>query len=962
MISLILSFCVLLVGYCVYGKVVERVFSPDDRQTPANLLNDGVDYVPMKTWKAFLVQLLNIAGTGPIFGPLMGACFGPVVFLWIILGSVLGGAVHDYMVGMISTRHEGQSIAELSGIYLGNGAKWGMRLFSVLLLVLTGTVFVNSPAALIANLTPEILNVNFWIVVILAYYVLATLLPIDKIIGKLYPVFGVTLIMMAAGILFGIVSGGYTIPEISLTNLHPEGLPVWPYMFVTVACGAISGFHATQSPMISKCITSEKEGRKVFYGAMICESVIALIWAAGGVAFYGVTGGLSEALSSMGQSGVVYDISTGMLGTVGGILAIIGVIACPITSGDTAFRSARLILSEMTGLNQKPIKNRLIITLPLLGIGAVLTKLDFNVLWRYFSWSNQTLAMISLWVATSYLLKTCKKKWASLVTALPAGFMTAVSVTYIMMAKEGFRLGSAISYPAGIAAAACLLTVYFVKAGKKGGEKLIGILLILAMTVCLSSCGGDTKKTDLADAKPICLKWWVYLSSNVPTALDEVLRKANEISAEKIGVTVEMEFKNEDQFVQAMNDEEYYDMAFTCDWCNDFDENARAGKFYNITELVKNETPRLYEAVDPWWEIGMLGSRVYGVPMLKDLAAEVFFRLNSDYFEGEKGLEIPETMKFEELESYLEMWKKDHPDEYPLHMTQGGLSGMFQCHERIVGSYLVIPYSKAGTKDGTRIIPIWEDEEYMSMLRCLHRWYELGYINPDATETTEVPYSLLTPVRTGTAWTGYMGWCNPDTAGFNVKLSRFIGPNMSRATQQGALMAINSEAPEENVKAALRYLELLYTDREFRDLLAYGIEGKHFEYYEGTVIRTQQGGDEYRLDNFVTGPATSATVVSASKEVLADKDQWKKVYKEYEHAKMSDTQGFVFNGTYTKAMTDALNAVWEENRSALETGTADPDETMAAMKKQMEEIGLTRLQEEAQKQMDSYLERLSKEN
>ena len=456
----------LIVGYCIYGRVVERIFFFFFRPTPAERLNDGVDYVPMKTWKAFLVQLLNIAGTGPIFGALMGACFGPIVFLWIIFGSVFAGAVHDYMVGMISERHDGQSIAELSGIYLGNTAKWGMRLFSVLLLLLTGTVFVNSPAALIATLTPERLNVTFWIVVILIYYILATLLPIDKIIGKLYPIFGVTLIVMAAGILFGIIKGGYTVPEITLSNLHPEGLPVWPYMFITVACGAISGFHATQSPMIAKCMKSEKEGRKIFYGAMICEAVIALTWAAGGVAFYGATGGLNEALSSLGQSGVVYEISKGMLGKSGSILAIVGVVACPITSGDTAFRSARLILSEMTGLNQKPIRNRLIITIPLLGIGAVLTQLDFNVLWRYFSWSNQTLAMISLWVSTAYLLKNAKNKLMSLVTALPAVFMSGVSVTYILMAKEGLQMSSSIAYPAGAAVAAGFLLIYIMKMKK----------------------------------------------------------------------------------------------------------------------------------------------------------------------------------------------------------------------------------------------------------------------------------------------------------------------------------------------------------------------------------------------------------------------------------------------------------------------------------------------------------------
>ena len=462
MISLFLSLAVLLAGFAVYGKITEKVFGPDGRQTPAVAINDGVDCVPMKPWKAFLVQLLNIAGTGPIFGALMGACFGPVVLLWIVLGSILGGAVHDYMSGMISCRHGGQSIAELSGIYLGKAAKWFMRVFSVILLVLTGTVFVNSPAALIARLTPAALNETFWIVVILLYYVLATLLPIDKLIGKLYPVFGVILIVMALSVLGGVLGGGYTVPEVSLADLHPEGLPVWPFMFITVACGAISGFHATQSPMIAKCITSEKQGRGIFYGAMIAESVIALIWAAAGVAFYGTTRMLNDALSGLGQSGTVYEISQTMLGPVGGILAVVGVVVCPITSGDTAFRSARLILSEITHLDQTKIRNRLIITLPLLGVGAVLTQLDFNVLWRYFSWSNQTLAMVALWVSTAYLMKEGRYRLGSVITAIPAAFMSAVSLTYILMAKEGFGLYAGIAYPAGGCFAAVLFCVYMV--------------------------------------------------------------------------------------------------------------------------------------------------------------------------------------------------------------------------------------------------------------------------------------------------------------------------------------------------------------------------------------------------------------------------------------------------------------------------------------------------------------------
>ena len=466
MISLLISLAVLLIGFLVYGKITEKVFAPDDRQTPAVAINDGVDCVPMKPWKAFLVQLLNIAGTGPIFGAIMGACFGPVVFLWIVFGSILGGAVHDYMSGMISSRHGGASIAELSGVYLGKAARWIMRIFSVVLLILCGTVFVNSPAALIARLTPGFLNESLWVIVILLYYVLATLLPIDKLIGKLYPVFGVILIVMAVSVLGGMIFGGYTIPEITLQDLHPKGLPVWPFMFVTVACGAISGFHATQSPMIAKCITSEKQGRSVFYGAMISEAVIALIWAAAGVAFYGATDILSNAISTLGQSGTVYEISNTMLGVVGGALAVIGVVVCPITSGDTAFRSARLILAEITHLDQKKIRNRLIITLPLLAVGAVLTQLDFNVLWRYFSWSNQTLAMIALWVATAYLLKEGKRLSATLLTALPAVFMSAVSMTYILMADEGFGLPSAAAYPAGAAFAAVLFVVYLVMAGK----------------------------------------------------------------------------------------------------------------------------------------------------------------------------------------------------------------------------------------------------------------------------------------------------------------------------------------------------------------------------------------------------------------------------------------------------------------------------------------------------------------
>ncbi len=453
MISFAAAIILLILGYIFYGKLAEKIFSPDDRKTPALKMHDGVDFVPMKKWKAFLVQLLNIAGTGPIFGALMGAVFGPSVFLWIVFGSVLGGAVHDYFTGMISERNGGASMAELSGKYLGRSSKYAMRAFSVVLLILVGTVFVTSPASLLAELTPDFLNADLWTAAILIYYVLATMMPIDKIIGRMYPIFGITLIVMALGIIGGVIFGGYEIPDITLKNIHPDKLPIWPYMFVTVACGAISGFHATQSPLIAKCITHEKQGKNIFYGAMITEAVIALIWAAAGLSYYKADGSLNSALANLGQSSVVYNISKGLLGRIGGILAVIGVVICPITSGDTAFRGARIILAETTGLKQNKIKNRLILTVPLLGIGAILTQIDFNVLWRYFSWSNQTLAMISLWCISAYLIQN-KKNYSFLISAIPASFMTAVSITYILMAPEGLNISSAAAYPIGIISAA----------------------------------------------------------------------------------------------------------------------------------------------------------------------------------------------------------------------------------------------------------------------------------------------------------------------------------------------------------------------------------------------------------------------------------------------------------------------------------------------------------------------------
>lgn len=460
MFSFFGAIILLIVGYFCYGRLVEKIFTPEEQQTPAIVHPDGVDYVPMPDWKVFLIQLLNIAGTGPIFGALMGAVFGPVVFLWIVFGSILGGAVHDYFTGMISLRMDGASVSEIVGKYLGNAAKQIMRVFSVILLVLVGAVFTTSPAELIARLTPEWMNSTFWIIVILIYYFLATLLPIDKLIGKIYPVFGIVLIVMAIGISAGILIQGYAIPEITLQNLHPENKPIWPYMFITVACGAISGFHSTQSPLMARCLKHEKSGRKIFYGAMIAEGVIALVWAAAGVAFYNTTGGLLSALTELGQSGVVYDISVKLLGIAGGALAIIGVVVCPISSGDTAFRSARLTLADWFGLDQQNFGKRIGLALPLLAAGALLTQIDFDVVWRYFSWSNQTLAMIVLWSIAVYLLKNASKKMYCFIAVLPASFMTAVSVTYILMADEGLKIAGKIAYPIGVGAA-LLAAVWF---------------------------------------------------------------------------------------------------------------------------------------------------------------------------------------------------------------------------------------------------------------------------------------------------------------------------------------------------------------------------------------------------------------------------------------------------------------------------------------------------------------------
>lgn len=456
MITFILSIVALLLGYFIYGKYVERVFGADEsRVTPAIKLADGVDYVELDWKKAFLIQFLNIAGLGPIFGAVAGALWGPVSFLWIVFGCIFAGAVHDYLSGMLSVKHDGVTMAEIVGYYLGDKAKQIMRVFSVVLLILVGVVFITGPAGILADLTS--MDALLWVGIIIVYYLLATVLPVDQLIGKIYPLFGASLIIMGIGIAGGLIFQGYNIPEITLQNLHPESTSVYPYLFITIACGAISGFHATQSPLMARCMKNEKEGRQVFYGSMIAEGIIALIWAAAAMTFFDGTEGLAKA----GAAGVVVNtISNSLLGKVGGALALLGVVACPITSGDTAFRSARLVIADALNYKQGPIKNRFVIAIPLFAIGIALCFVDFAIIWRYFAWSNQTLATIALWASSVFLAREGKNHWIS---TIPATFMTAVVTTYIIIAPEGLRFSASIGYSVGVVAAILSLGLFMKK-------------------------------------------------------------------------------------------------------------------------------------------------------------------------------------------------------------------------------------------------------------------------------------------------------------------------------------------------------------------------------------------------------------------------------------------------------------------------------------------------------------------
>ena len=485
MISFTVSIFALIIGYLLYGRFVERVFKPDNRPTPAISKADGVDYVTMPNWKVLMIQFLNIDGTGSIFGAVMGAKFGPSSYLWIVLGCIFAGAVHDYMTGMLSMRNEGAGYTELVGRYLGNVAKRFMLVFSIMLLVMLGVVFAYSPAAILASFGGDIM---MWIGIIFAYYIIATMLPIDKIIGRFYPIFAFALLFMAASLLVMLFVKWPTVPEVwtHLYNMGFEAQPekwtenIFPALFITIACGAISGFHATQSPLMARCLKSEKMGRPIFYGSMITEGVVALVWATiASWFFYGEPTPGMELLTGAGNEGfytsapaLVTLICNNWLGVVGAVLALLGVVAAPLTSGDTAFRSARLIIADFIKLDQHSVHKRLYICVPLFALAIVIliwqiTNPDgFNIIWRYFGWSNQTLSVFALWTATVYLARSKKNFW---ITLIPALFMTTVCSTFFFISKQMLGLPELVAYPLGIVClivAAVWFTVWYRKETK----------------------------------------------------------------------------------------------------------------------------------------------------------------------------------------------------------------------------------------------------------------------------------------------------------------------------------------------------------------------------------------------------------------------------------------------------------------------------------------------------------------
>lgn len=468
MLTFLVSIVLLIIGYLTYGKYVERVFGKnEERPTPAYVNADGIDYVPMSTPRNSLIQLLNIAGVGPVFGPIAGALYGPVAFVWIVVGCIFAGAVHDYLTGMISIRNRGAHLPELAAKFLGKFMKHIVNIFALLLLLLVGTVFVTSPAMLLHNLLDAKIGLVVITLLIFAYYILATLLPVDKIIGRFYPLFGALLVVSAFGVGIGLVVTGAPIPNLTFQNMHPNNLPIFPLIFFTITCGALSGFHATQSPIISRTTQNEKNGRKIFYGMMIAEGIIAMIWAAAAMSLFDGYGGLAELIAAGGPAAVVSEVSIMMLGTIGGTMAILGVIILPITSGDTAFRAARMIIADYFSIGQKAFAKRLVIALPLFAISYMLTKMDFQVLWRYFSWANQVTAVIALWVGAMYLFLGYKNHW---IATIPAIFMTDMVYLYIFFEPTmGFGIPMTISHMMAVVATIVTVGVFFVAAYKKRG-------------------------------------------------------------------------------------------------------------------------------------------------------------------------------------------------------------------------------------------------------------------------------------------------------------------------------------------------------------------------------------------------------------------------------------------------------------------------------------------------------------
>lgn len=470
MYTFLAGIILLIVGYFTYGKFIEKIFGvKEERATPAYVNSDGVDYVPMSTAKNSMIQLLNIAGTGPVFGPIMGALYGPVAFIWIVVGCIFAGAVHDYLTGMISIRNRGAHLPELASKFLGKTMKHVVNAFAVLLLLLVGTVFVSTPASLLNVLMGGKLALGIIIAAIFLYYILATLLPVDKIIGRLYPYFGAVLLISALGVGIGLIVKGAPIPELSLSNFHPDNAPIFPLIFFTITCGALSGFHATQTPIISRTTQKEQQGRKIFYGMMIAEGIIAMIWAAAAMSLFNGYGGLNEMLAAGGPGLIVSEVSTMMLGAIGGTIAVLGVVVLPITSGDTAFRSARMIIAEYFNIAQKKFSSRLWIAVPLFAISVVLTQIDFNLLWRYFSWANQATAVIALFVGAMYLYIAKKNYWISLI---PGTFMLLMVITYILNAKIGFGLPMNIAWIGGVIGTTILVIVFFNAAKKARANNL----------------------------------------------------------------------------------------------------------------------------------------------------------------------------------------------------------------------------------------------------------------------------------------------------------------------------------------------------------------------------------------------------------------------------------------------------------------------------------------------------------